>query len=359
MADKELNVIIRARNELAAGMKSAQSSLKTFAQKASAATGGSVDKTLKLLGVVGKLEVGLKGLQVATAAWKGDAEEVNRIMASMPFGIGPVWTAVRGIALEWSGIADKVKEINEELARNNKTYQKNLKLLNEEKAARAGIADLEEQNRLDEMSPEKRRAQQRAQKVHELFEPARSERTGLLTKDMQRRKERLLADIRADFAKERDKAADKSQKEEKKAAESLNRLRSQIAQRTLQAAGEQFKAQLAGIRESYRQQIAATEDGEKLKLLARMRGLDMEAAIQAEAKRRMGEAGGGAQVAGGVSAIRLTERFQGLAVRRQATEQQKGLDEQKKQTAKLDEISEQLRAIALSGESDLVISGAA
>ena len=136
----KLNVKIEADNQgLQSGLNKAEQQVQKSAQKMQR----SIEKNVKFgagmakgLAAMGALEAGLKGVMAISKAFKGDIDGVNEALAQMPFGIGPVASAVQGLAMEWYGVAEAQEAAN-------KASAQHLKNVKAQRGAGSLIAQLE------------------------------------------------------------------------------------------------------------------------------------------------------------------------------------------------------------------------
>lgn len=266
---------------------------KDIEKKASINIGA--DKTVanvaKVLATMATVELATKGVQAgmeAVAAVSGllsgnveqaaqAAAELDRLMSSLPAGIGPAFQGIRGVVGELTGLNDEIRTLQRETQRLRRAEAQGKQFLDQQRAVNRelellSIADPNERQRRSIELDIESRARQAGTNTSQ----SRASREGLVS-DIRRAGELQLAELerqqaerarkdeeRARRTEERQKAQLERQRQlEADAAfrrgEEVARVQAQVAATRLRAQGKDAEAQLSLLNDSFDSQIRIAE----------------------------------------------------------------------------------------------------
>ena len=311
MAEKRLDIILRARNMLEQGFAGARAEMQGFSQLADKVTKGFADKAAAGLAAAAAFEGALRTLDAVTKLLKGDMELALDTFERLPI-VGGMINAVRELAKEWSGYNARLEEHNRVMAEASEWERQHeaavAKRVHTLDALGSMLQGLAETRRIAEADmPEEALAniafEQAASRIDELWKSLsafQQEKNAAVFDE-------LWGELEAQLARARKKVDEKRAEESQKQADREASLASQLRQKELAAEGAHLEARLEQVREFYRQKLA-TATGADREMFLRMQELDIaqaRKAAQPEARAAYT----------GLAAMTLSSRFQGLTDR--------------------------------------------
>lgn len=321
MAEKRLDIIIGARNLAAQAFAQAQQQVRSLMGSAAQS-----NNALFSPAAIQATSAAMRGIAGVVSSIRGGLEAANEAIASMPFGIGAMHSALTMLIGELGGFNAEMDRLRKLAAENAKETEANNRKAAAAMASQEQARDLEQQIELasarNDLEKELIRLNQ--ERLRQVAQANAAYAAGAGPAQLRAAVEAAdkLADIghrraiekdRAEVAEAEEKAQNDRMKKaldaETDLAEALARYRSELKQRELQAAGKALDAELEQIRESYRKRREEARSLEESELLERLQAADEAAAQRAamQAERRPGAAGG---------QYTITESFRGYSLAR-------------------------------------------
>lgn len=318
MADRHLNIVIAARSMVSQAFQTALAQTRSFSDQVTKSTGGRIEATMKFLGAMSKVRIGIDAARIGMDLFRGDTEAAAETVKKLPFGLGPLAQGIEDILMDLTGIRtelDRIKATEE-------AWKAQDKRLDEINAALARMREIQAANTIEALDGiarvEAELARARDKRLADLHA------MGQLTPFLERMAAAEAAKVWARYYKDLDalRAEHRAKREEeaRQQAETLRELDSEIRQKTLAAQGRELEAELERIREHYRRRLDLAKDAAERERLLRLRQLDEDEARRRQMERDasaaqsgVGEASSIPASRGGIAAVQVGEGFLGLA----------------------------------------------
>ena len=367
MAEKRLDIVLRARDEVARGLNSAMGRLNAAAGKFKANAQGSTDALAKVFAYMSTIEGAARGVEAVSSVIQGDLEGAAEAVKRLPLGVGAAATALEDMLATVTGIKAEMKELAEFQKWQAEQEKKLNETLKTQAQWRERIDDLAAKATLSALSGnDRKRAEARRERdelIAEIEEFARNTQgvslTGELVTDAKLAAERqyqaALAEIDREYAEKRQRDAEQAAKEDARLREQQVReaqreadqrarmeserasLAAQVRASALRALDRDLEAELVLMEDSYRRRMALVADAETRMLLEKQRAFDVARLLE---QGQAGPAGRGRAQRRTVSGGAITNDYHGLREMYLGTGSH-AKDAQEKTNDKLDELRKQ------------------
>lgn len=350
MAEKRIDIVIRARNEARAAFEEAARNAQALGASLKLPGAGSGDGglfgmatlALKFGAAINAARGALTIARSATELLSGDFEHAADALEKLPLGIGPVVRETRELLMLWTGATAEVKRYNDEVKQSERALGEQKKRLEASRklwGGQPGVTDLEQESRRrlelaraagDVEATERIKRRQELQNRLAAIEAAavasgttnsarvaaikQNERDAAQNEFAAWMQERTEAEAKrtAELQKEQSEARRRQIEFESETTE----LRVELEARGLRARGQTLAAEAALVREHYRQlraEVARSETAitaeQRISRIAALRELEASDLAAVASRQRKGLSGGVASAVRGERYTGLAERF--------------------------------------------------